>query len=214
MEIIAVVDDDADVRNTYSDIISLRYKPKALSGPFKTKDELVQATRKDAQGLMCDYQLTTHKFAPCSGAEVVSALYDLQFPAVLVTRFKQSDIDQIRPLRRKIAVILSPKDIDVDDVSRGLEQCRREFKSQFVASRKPWKTLLRVEDVDTLGSARFVKAVIPAWNPDEGIRFPIEMLPADLRGSVQSGTHLSAQVNIGAETANDLFLEAFEKVST
>ena len=88
--------------------------------------------------------------------------------------------------------------------------CLNEFGNRFVASRRPWKTLLRIEDVDTSGAFRFAYVILPGWNSSEVVRLPLTLVPAKLRSHVRPGERLFASVNKGAEDQSELYFEDFE----
>lgn len=208
--VLAVIDDDETVRETNADMLSEKFEPRPLAGPFSSLEELVQRTRQTAEAAICDYQLKTHTFAPCTGAEVVAELYRAKFPAVLMTRFKRSDAEAIRPLRPYIAVVLDPKHFDPETVADALQACQEEFEGNPRPTRKAWRTKVDIDDTDAVGGKTFVKAILPGWRPDEGIKFPMSIVPEKLHSKIEPGGHLYAYVNTGAESQDDLFLRDFE----
>ena len=55
-----------------------------------------------------------------------------------------------------------------------------------------------------------VYAVIPGWDPDEVVRFPLIIFPEELRQSVVPGARFFAKVNIAATHHDELYFEDFE----
>lgn len=208
---VAIIDDNDDTRETMSDYLKgADFVPHLLTGPFRTIDDLVSAVMRVSNAVVCDHRLTTRNFAPCSGAEVVDLCYRKSFPPVLITTWSKADIDQIRRYRRRIPVLLTPEEANPDTITRGFEACMAEFRDVFQSTRRPWRTLVRVEDVDFDQKPPVVYAVVPGWNSEEVIRFPLDMIPDDLYPFVKSGERFYAKVNIGAESQEDLYFDEFE----
>jgi hypothetical protein len=57
-----------------------------------------------------------------------------------------------------------------------------------------------------------VDVEIPQWNPQRNVSFPAKLLGALITDDVDEllGRRFFAQVNIGADQAEDLFFEGFE----
>jgi hypothetical protein len=211
IEQVGVVDDSEDMRETIGDELrDADFIPRLFEGPFRTADQLVTTVMSGSQAVVCDHQLSPRNFAPCSGAEAVAAWYDRHFPSVLITRYSRSDIDQIRPYRRYIPVLLSPEEANPETISKGFEICFNEFHDRFLPSRRPWKTLLMIEDVDNSQRSPLVYAVVPAWNSEVGVRFPLNIIGPPLREHVRPEEYFYAMVNIGAESQEELYFENFE----
>ncbi len=208
---IAVVDDSDDARETLSaELRDAQFNAKPLIGPFKSADELVGIARGEADAIVCDHHLSTRNYAYCTGAEAVAISYDVRFPAVLVTSWSKALIDDMRRFRRKIPVLLSHDEADPDVIAKGFEICIQEFSNHFLPKRRPWKTLLRVEEVDLDTKNPIVFANIPGWNPSEIIRFPMDIIPFEFRAEIKPGTRFFAKVNTGAESDEELYFDEFE----
>jgi hypothetical protein len=209
---VAIIDDSKDSRDTLIDELRFaQFTPHTVVGPFLTKDDLVRVVDDDIDAVVCDHHLNTRNYAPCSGAEVVALWYDRKIPSVMVSGWIKADIDQIRKFRRRIPVLLTPEEAaDTDKITKGFEVCLQEFRDNFLPSRKPWKTLVRIVDVDTMTKPSMVYAVIPGWNSDEVVRFPLEIIPEGLHQFVVPGERFFALVNTGAEIQEELYFDQFE----
>jgi hypothetical protein len=82
----------------------------------------------------------------------------------------------------------------------------RNIPSHRVALR----SLVHVEERTTESGIQVVDAVIPGWNPNTKVRFPLDLIAHDLWDAVRAGAYFIAFVNRGAEKEEDLFLERFE----
>jgi hypothetical protein len=208
---VSVGDDDADARETLlDDLKAARFKPRALLGPYDSLKSLVEDAMDQADAAVFDHHLQTGAFAPCSGAAVLNELYAKQFPALLVTAWVRADMDEIRRYRRRIPVLLTPDQADGDSIARGLDVCAKEFRSEYLPSRRPWKSLVRIEDVDDSQKDTIVYAVVPGWNSREVVRFPRSIIPQRLHRHVTPGERFFALVNKGAEDQSELYFDEFE----
>lgn len=208
---VGVIDDTPDVRATVSEELKeADFIPYDFAGPYQNTEQLVRELFARTDAAVCDLHLNQRNYAPFSGAEVVHRCYLERFPSVLVSRFTKADNDHIRRYRRWIPVALDYRDANPDSITNGFTICLREFKSEFVPSRRPWRTLIRVEDVDPESKPPMVFAIIPAWNPDEGVRFPLDIVPMEMRDNVQADVRIYAKVNIGAESQDELYFQDFE----
>ncbi len=208
---VAVLDDNEDSRETMSDELRhASFTPAPIGRHDADKESLIDTITGAANAAVCDHHLLG--YAPCSGAEAVSGLYEVEFPAVLVTAYFKADIDQIRPFRRGIPTLLTPDEAseDPDSIVRGFELCIREFREDFSPTRRPWRTMLRVDDVEEFHGVPMVYIVLPGWNSSEVIRFPRSMIPEELHSFVQPGERFFATVNKGAEDQLELYFENFE----
>lgn len=202
-----VDDDDADAQLVKYQIEDFGARPVVFLG-FRDLDDLLTQVRKSGvAGVVCDHRLRVRQYAPFSGAEAVEHLVLSKIPAVLVSSYGKIDLDiDIRPHRRMIPVLLPKEEIDSASLMQALGQCLSEMRGDIPASRRPHRSLVRIDSV----RGELVDAFIPAWNPSEAIRFPISLIPYPLRASVQPNRRFFAQVNIGAETGDELFLQQFE----
>ncbi len=207
---IAVADDSRDIRDTISDEIrDAHLEPRPLVGPYHTVEALVQEAMNVADAGIFDHHLKDRNYANCTGAEVVDMCYTKGFPSVLVTRYSKADMDQIRPHLPRIPVLLTPDNAHSDEILKGLELCIEEINGHFRPSRKPWRTLVRIDDVYSEGRMPTLYVVVPAWNSDEVIRL-VHSVPEWFRPIARPGLRFHARVNIGAESQDELYFEDFE----
>ena len=202
---VAIIDDDEVKRETMRDEFELAdWAVIAYSGPFQRLAELTERVLRESNRAVCDHHFFNN-YAAFNGAAAVAELYRHRFPAVLVTQYEVAEMVEIRKYRRCIPVLLTPKEADPDTLAQSWELCRREFDGNFIPTRKPWETLVRITDI----SDDTVYVLLPGWNSDEVIRVPRRILPAKLAPHLQPGEHLFATVNKGAEDQSELFFEKF-----
>lgn len=204
---IAVLDDDPSSRRAAKfSIEELGVKAILEAGPyndFRAVDEMTKA----ADAAICDHHLRKNSYAVFDGAAAVAFCYQKRFPALLSTNWEGPQILGIRQFRRQIPVLLRPADIEPASITHGFEKCIREFQGSFDPDRKPWRTLVRIEDVDADVSQLYV--IVPAWNPDQPIHLSYVSVPPEVR-SATVGSRFHAQVNLGSERPEDLYLDGWE----
>jgi hypothetical protein len=207
---IAIVDDDKAVRQAYElSVEELELQPVNESGPLGALDVFAIASAGRAEGAVCDFKLRVKNYSTFDGAELVARWYDLGFPALLCTKWDRASVDEMRRFRARIPILIRPSDLDAESIVSGLEVCIRELDGSVMASRRPWRTLVRVEDVSD-DRTPYVYIVVPSWNPDEVVRLPLNDIPEAVRPSVRPDARLYARINLGAETYEDLFFQAWE----
>ena len=200
IERVLIVDDDQSVRESFSyPIEELGLRPIDQSDPLPELSRFLEEAQHKSDAAICDHRLRVGKhYAPFNGAELVASFYRVGFPALLCTRWDQAGVDDIRPYRPHIPVLLNPGDLDPETLREGLELCSNELAGSYHTNRKPWRTQIRVEEIDS--EAGFAGVIIPAWNPTEGVRLRLSDIPI----SPESGI-LYARVNLGAERQEDLY---------
>lgn len=205
-----IIDDDPNVRIAYEyPVEELSLQPVLAEGPLPALNDFIAQTLQVAEAAICDYRLRVRNYANFDGAESVAMMYENQFPAVLCTRWETASIDEMRRYRRYIPVLLRPDELNPDSFVHGLECCIEEFQGKFRPSRRPWKTLVRVEEVDPERSYFYV--VIPGWDSNEVIRIRLDDVPSDIQEHIiGEQMRFHAQVNMGAEGSEDLYFEEWE----
>jgi hypothetical protein len=101
-------------------------------------------------------------------------------------------------------------DINPDTIATGFECCIREFNGNFSPNRRPWRTLVRIEDVDTNMVPQMFFIVLPGWYSSDKIRLPLDLIPSNLQKNIKPGIRFHAQVNKGTENQDDLYFDNFE----
>jgi hypothetical protein len=209
IERVKIVDDNAGARRTIAfTVADANYKPVEELGPLMNLDDFIEASIRTVDAIVCDHRLTT--YARFSGAEAVARFYQRRFPALLCTAWSRADIDAMRCYRRYIPSVINPRDLDPQAIVEGFKHCVQEINGNFLPSRRPWRTLVRVVEVDSDSSDKTFCVVLPAWNSSEIIRLPLNLLPAELCSHIQVGNRFFAQVNIGAYDQNDLYFDGFD----
>ena len=203
---IAVVDDIPDAREMMADtIIDAKKKPIIIDSVSNNINEFINRIRSESEGAIFDQRLKPQNFANFDGAEAVAKLYDFDFPSILVTSITNPDIDEIRPLRRKIPILIANGEPDAGLIIDGFRICVAEFKNHFIPERKPRKALIRIEEIDQDNSLSFI--VVPSWDPNLKVRLPLDILTNKINQTLEEGMRLFAEINIGASNHEELYFE-------
>ncbi len=214
---IAVVDDDENARH----ITSLRiedmegFEPVLIEHSDEYSSDVNKLVsyiaQKDVYGVICDHRLKPLAFADFFGSRLVAALYDSKIPSILITQFFTQDLNgSIREYRDKIPILIERKNINPTEIVNGLEYCLSEINGKFSRFRKSYNTLVRIDSFHNEDGKDLVDAIIPGWDYETVVRFPQSIIPKELHEHLSIGTRLFADVNIGAETNDQIYLKNFE----
>jgi hypothetical protein len=207
---IAIIDDQADVRESYEPSVEdLGAESVSEAGPLEPLPDCVKSVRNKTDAAICDYNLRVKAYSTFNGAELAAEFYRASFPAVLCTKWHKAVIDEMRQYRRYIPAMIDPSSLSPSSIRTGIESCVHEFEGEFAPIRRPWRTLVRVEGVqmNEIGNM-YVYVVVPAWNSNEVIKLPFNIIPKGFDISV--GCRFHANVNIGATGNEELYFEQWE----
>jgi hypothetical protein len=204
---VKIVDDSKIVRKSLAFMLSdIDLEPVDEPGPLLNLDEFVNISIKTVDAVICDHKLTT--YARFNGAQAVAMFYQRKFPALLYTAWNRVDLDAMRIYRRFIPVVINPGNANSETIVNGFKFCQQELAGDFSVTRKPWRTLIRVVELDPESKNLYI--VLPFWNSGEVIRLPLAIIPAQLQAKLVPGFRFHAKVNLGSDDPNDLYFEDFE----
>jgi CheY-like chemotaxis protein len=206
---VLVVDDSPYVREAYAFALEeLHVNAIFESGPLGEIAMAVQALRRKADALVCDYHLRKRNYSVFDGDLFVAESYKSGVPALLCTTYNDFDITVMRTKRRFIPGLVKADDLNPNNIVKAFTRCIAEHKGDFDPSRKPWRTLVRIEEA--FSDQDYCYVVIPGWNPEQKIRLLLEDLPAKLRQNPEAGTRVHALVNIGAQKPEEIYFDEWE----
>jgi len=214
---LAIVDDD---HHPYTIDLAIPYWEVEMEGMFsamplecegRSLNTLVELIKEQAKGAICIHRLAQREATNFFGAELVAALYDLKIPALLVTQYRDIDFStSIRKWRDKIPVVLHPREVSSETVKEHFDICRLEVQGKFSEQRKPYRVFLYALNVEHDGPEAVVDVIIPYWDHYQVARFPLDLVPQEMRKQVVAGRWLYAHVNIGAQSVDDLYFRQIE----
>jgi hypothetical protein len=208
---VQVIDDDPTARQAMAFTIrDADLEALPAEGPLPKLNRFVTDTKKRVDAVVSDHRLKKGHYATFNGAEAVAELYNAQCPAVLCTRWSTADIDAIRQYIPFIPSLISIDEVNPDTIATGFARCISEFKSAPVPSRKAWRTLLRVESVETSSKPALFYVAISGWDSKEIVRLPLDLIDYRRRRLIKPGFRFFASVNKGAEQPEALFFTNFE----
>jgi hypothetical protein len=210
---VAVVDDDDESRTTLADELVVAgfeaVRPRRTH--YANVGVLVDEIRSNADAAICDHRLQEGNLGQFYGAQVVAELYEAHVPAVLMTEWGRADsYGPIRQFRRRIPALLRTSESSSEAIKEALTECARELRGEVPANRTPRRTMVVIHGLVEIARESIVEAFIPAWESHEPMRFPLNLIPPDLRPHVKHDAMFAAWVNIDADREEDLFLERFE----
>lgn len=205
---IAVIDDNEKARESLAEaVVDANLTPIIETQPLISIEDLVKRLKRKAHAAICDHHLAPGNYAGFMGAEAVARLYKEQFPAILLTQWSFADIDRIVSFRRSIPVMIKSGELNKGDIARGINKCIGEFKNIYSKDREPWRTLLRIVEVQ----GRDIYIIIPAWDPDLIIKIPSSLIPAKYH-PIKQDMRIFAETNLGATSPEDLYFDKFSSV--
>lgn len=206
---VGVIDDGEDSRNTYALMVEdANLEPVLQNDSVTDLSNYLDSINEKFDALVTDHHLRkVMSYFPIDGAELAAHCYNQHIPSILVTKYEQPEILEIRKFRERLPVVLTPDEYNVDSLIAGLEKCINEFQGNISTERKAWRTLVRIDDVK---DGNNVYLIIPGWNSQQAISLNMNNLPVDLQTKIKPDMRFFAKVNIGNENANELFIKDWE----
>ena len=205
---VLIVDDDPAARDSYAyPIEDLELKPLKVPGPVEPVSFVAKVGPSDV--VVCDYHLRRRSYSSCDGDELLVACYKAGIPGMLCTSY--TDVDATIPRRclRFIPSLLRTNSPEPEEFVEAWEKCQTEMNGIFHPTRRPWRSLVRVEEVDNDRECFY--AVVSSWDVHKKIRIDKDSVPKGIRKLLQPGRRFHAQVNTGAESHEDLFFVSWEE---
>jgi hypothetical protein len=209
---VVVIDDDEESRQSLAYILEdMRIEPVLQTEPLPDDPiATLSALVKLGDAMLSDYRLRKkHNYSPFDGDRLVAAANKSGFPAVLCTSYTDSDVTMYRSLRRYIPALLSADDYSPDRLAFGFRRCIREREGRFDQTRQPFRSHVRVEDVEE--NMPYFYVVVPGWSVEQKIRIYYDDVPEHVRNRVTAGYRTHAKVNVGADEPEELFFYEWEE---
>lgn len=204
IERVMIIDDQPEVRESIAEKVEdANLKPVIQTESMSCLDNCIKIIQEEANAAIFDYHLSQRNYAPFNGIQAVKELYKLAIPVLLATSYFNADMSEIQLNRQHIPVIIKPNEISSDVIIQSFKLCQNEFSGIFSPERKPWRSLIRVEEVID----ETIYVVISSWSASEKIRLPISLFPSEIQNERILGMRFFAYVNIGAEDYKDLYFK-------
>jgi CheY-like chemotaxis protein len=208
IENVMIIDDRAEARESIAETVEdANFKAIIQNDAFTSIYDCIERTKK-ADAVIIDNHLPQCNYANFFGIQVVKEVYCLFMPILLATSFLDADRFEIQEYKQYLPVILKPSQIVPETIIKGFEICQNEFAGNFSVERKPWRSLIRVEEISN--DKKYIYVVVLSWNANEKIRLPISMLPDEYKKYLKPDLHFFAHVNVDTEHYEDLYFHSFE----
>lgn len=206
IENVMVIDDQPNVRESIAETVEdANFTAIIQNDSFTSLDSCIEKIRSQANAAIIDRHLSQRNYANFDGIQVVKKVYNLFIPILLATSFSNADSFEIQEYKQYLPIILNPSQIEPETIRNGFKICQNEFAGNFLPERKPWRSLIRIEEISQ--DKKFVYIIVPSWSSSEKIRLPISLFPHNLQNKKILGMRFFADVNIGAEDYKDLYFK-------
>ena len=207
VERVLIVDDQPDARGAYGELVEdLDLVPVKVSGPVDEDRILGLATEADV--ILCDYHLKRQEYAECDGDVLLARCVERGMAGVLCTGYSDFGLSIRRDCLRWIPSRVRSREVKPEAFLDGWAQCLREIGGSLHPARRPWRTLVRVVETDL--ERGYVSAIVPGWSVREAVQVQLESVPREFQGRLLPDARFFCQVNIGAESEDDLFFDGWE----
>jgi len=206
IECALIVDDEEEARDAYEYAIEdMELKPQKVTGPLDSIDKFVDEIQSN-EAVLCDFHLKKCSYANWDGDQLVASCIKAGIPSVLCTAITDPPIRL--DLLRYIPGLLKTGTPGPSRIRKAWEKCLLEIDGEFDAARKPWRTLVRIVDLDQ--DHKCIYAVVPAWNVSRKVKIDMDSLPSDIQALAMPDRRFHAQVNTGATDHRELFFDEWE----
>ncbi|MEV5129396.1 hypothetical protein ACN6K8_004459 [[Kitasatospora] papulosa] len=211
---IAIIEDEEVNRRATGWIVEeADFTPVPISFIPTSLDDLFAEIEGKVAAVICDHRLGRGSAVSYFGAEVVAKSNRRKIPAVLLTSYANSDENStIRRWRSEIPMLLSRgQDSDPDRLAEALNFAEEECRGVYTEARKPYRVIVRVRDCRYGPEEVVAECVVTAWQPRTTVDVPASMISDSLSMPISElvGKRLSAEVNIYAPTAGELYFRDF-----
>lgn len=211
IEQVKIIDDQPEGAELLSyEVEDAGFKPIIINCPAPPFDQL-QSLVEPRTAFIFDHLLSPGNCASYVGAQAAALMYTLHVPALLVTTYSMDADVGIRRWRANIPVLLDRDAVDQDTLNAAFLKCLRELRDGRPSSRRTQPAIVRVERIAYETDDDVLDVIVGTWNPRKAVRLPRSLLPAPLASALDVGSRFIADVNISAETSDELFFENFRE---
>ncbi len=214
IEQVLIVDDQPDSRDALGELVKDSYLLAIeVEAPVRGVDDLRKRASANA-AVLCDYHLRKKNYASVDGGLIVAGLNAAGVPAILCSRMTDDLSEDLRPHRKFIPVVIPTAELSPETLLAAINTCIAEIEGRVAEHRRPWRTLVRIEDLDdSVSGSEDCMVVVPGWDPQKLISIHLRDLPPNIQSAILGGAdHLLAEVNLGAVTSSDLYFAEWREV--
>ena len=214
--LVAAVDDVPDELETLEgELEEAGHEVLPRRASLPSLDSLVSwLGEQKAEAFVCDQRLSVSTYATFQGAEAISLVVcRLGLPSILVSSYFATELLAIMRWRAHIPIVIEKETLNPSIINEGFRLCESELQGDIPTQRILRRTGLSIQRVSG-GNPVLVDVIIPSWDEDQVVRFPLELIEdARLKEEVVEGHSdwIIAKSNIDAERSSDLFFQDFER---
>ena len=202
-----IVDDEPGAREGYALMLEdMGLEARPVSNLRDWNLSALRDSVGSTDAVLCDYRLRKRDYSQHNGDYVVAECFQQGIPGVLCTSIHEAQIN--RNLLRYIPGWLKTAPPNEANLRSAFEHTIEELSGHYRPSRRPWRALVRVDDLDD--ARHGLTIVVPAWSTRTKIQLHFDELPDDIRDMAEPGRRFHAHVNIGAEDPGDLYFDKWE----
>lgn len=213
---LSLVDDEDDVVAGLERRLTRRgFDVERVVPPTRSLDDTLAEVMRVSDAALCDHHLRGGHKVDFSGAELVAALTERDFPAVLFTGVLPAERYAIRRNMSRIPAFLARDEGGLGNsrVLGALAESVAEVRDgRRSARRRGRRTPITIVGSRVSGSVHLVEGVVSGWSGGEPIEIPAELLAQPWSSAPHDavGRTFFATVNLGETDADHLFFENFE----
>lgn len=214
---LSLLDDEHDVSDGLARSLRRKgFEVTVIEPTTPALDDTVQNIMNVSDAALCDHALSKGMSVSFSGADVVVALHDKGFPAVLFTGVQPEERYAIRRNMAKIPGFLHrdhEEGLRPERVLRDLADSVQEVGGGPIPQRRrPRRTPVTVTASRSNGSENVVSLLVSGWPGRTAVEAPADLLAEPWREHPQRavGKTFFACVNIGEDDEQKLFFKDFE----
>jgi hypothetical protein len=212
-----VVEDDVDSGNMLCRrLTSKGYDVEVITPASPLLEDTIEMVVNSSDAALCDHRLKEGLAVSFSGAELVAALYDIEFPALLFTGVQPEEKYAIRRRMAQIPGFLHRDDeggLGPERVLGALEDTVQEVLGKEPPPRRQARrTPVTVTSSRLTGGEALVEILISGWSGGGAIEVPADLLSSPWRQTPREavGKTFFAWVNLGESDSDLVFLRDVE----
>lgn len=214
---ISVLDDEEDVVRSLERRLTRRgYAVQRVVPPTSQLADTLREVKRVSDAALCDHYLRGGHRVDFSGAQLVRALTEEGFPAVLFTGVLPAERWEIKRNLAHIPAFLPRDDeggLSPDRVLGALAQSVAEVRTgEKTQRRRGRRTPVSVIGSRTSGNQRVLDVLVSGWPGPDPVPIPADILPPPWRGRPYDavGKTFFAVVNIAEPNVDQLYFDQFE----
>jgi len=207
---VAIIDDQIYGRETVAGWVEDLFdaRPIPFEGPLSNPEELLTWIRsQQIDAVIIDHKLNNSGYSEHDGLHIAATLFERRMPTVLATSYERKNIKSYVWYGGKVPSVVR-KGLLQATLPQAMELAQLRIQGKHTQWTEPYPTIVRINSVDK----DEVGLIISAFSPHDGILVDRQELQDRLHCTLSEGLRFGADVNIGARTSEELYLENLRKL--